>query len=222
MTSPAPELVAVAVARAWDETPTLRALVLDAAPLVPRHTTPGQYVKARARDKEGFFALANAPGAPLELLVKRGGAAADALAALEPGATIEITAPMGKGYPIEQHRGHDLLLVAVGSGIAPIRSVVRHVLADRGRFGAVRVYYGQRRPEDFAYAREEEEWRRQGIELVRVPSAEGVYVQDALRASPPPLANCCAYVSGMKPMIAAVTDTLVGLGLERGRVFLNF
>lgn len=231
MTNAVPTLHRAVVTRSWDETPTLRGLALAAPDLAGAHARPGQYVKVVAGPgAEGYFALANPPGpGELELLVKRGGAAADRLAALGPGATVDLTAPMGKGFPAGQHAGCDLLLFAAGSGIAPIRAVVRHVLARRDDYGRVRLYYGHRRPDEFAYTAEHPEWERGAIELIRVASAPDAnwpgargWVQHALRSAPPDLSRAVAYVSGMKPMVEGVTRTLAELGLPADRVFLNY
>lgn len=207
----------------------MRGLVLEAPEVAERHTAPGQYVQVVAgAGAAGYFALANAPGAPPELLVKRGAPAADALAALASGTRLEVSEPVG-GYPVAQHAGRDLLLVAAGSGIAPIRGVVRHVMTDRARWGAVTVYHGQRVPGEFAYAGEHAEWRSARIDVVKVLSgaadawgeARG-HVQDALRGRPPALANAVVYVCGMKPMVAGVRDALRELGLAGELVFLNY
>ncbi len=229
-TAPAPALHPTRVTGAWDESPTLRALSFAPAGEAGGHTAPGQYVKIiPATGAEGIFALANAPGAGLELLVKRGAPAGDAVAALAPGDEVRITAPIGAGYPIASHEGKDLVLFAAGSGIAPIRAVVRHVLADRDRWGRVRVYYGHRHPEEFAYRGEEQSWRSGAVDLVRVvsrPPAEwrgaAGHVQEVFARDPGALDDSVFYLCGMKGMVNGVIDTLAGLGVERGRVFLNY
>jgi sulfhydrogenase subunit gamma (sulfur reductase) len=218
------------VVRAWDETPEMRALVLAAPALAPLHLRPGQYVRAVSGGVEGFFALANAPGeAELQLLVKRGAAMPDRVAALGVGDELELFAPSGAGFPLETHRGQDLLLFAAGSGIAPIRSVIRQLLAQRTAFGRVRLYYGHRRADDFAYLAEHGAWLQGGVDIVQVTSATDAswpgargWVQDVLRRDPPHLAAAVAYLAGMTPMIEGVTRTLEELGLERERIFLNY
>jgi NAD(P)H-flavin reductase len=212
----------VPVTRVWDETPTLRGVIVDAGDLARGHIAPGQYVKARLGEAEGFFALASAPGEPLEILVKKAGA-------LAPGDRIGMSAPHGAGYPVAAHEGRDLLLFAAGTGIAPIRAVVHQVLRARPRFGAVRLWHGQRAASELAYAREHDAWRAAGVEIVPVvsgadPGWEGArgYVQDVLRAAPPPLARAVAYVCGMKEMEDGVIEVLVGLGMPRDDVHRNY
>jgi NAD(P)H-flavin reductase len=219
-----------AIERAWDETRELRGLVLEVPVEVRRtHTLPGQFLKLRAGDKEGFFALASAPGSRVELLVKRGGAVGDAVAALAHGAAVEASAVQGKGYPVEQSAGRDLLLFAAGSGITPIRAAIDHVRAARDKFGKVILFYGQRHPDDFAYRAEHEAWRGSGIELIPVLSgsdekwqgARG-HVQDALLARKPEIERATAFLCGMKGMVAGVTEALGSLGMGREQIFLNY
>ena len=109
---------AVPVLSAWDETPSLRALRVGLGPLASSHAAPGQVVKLRAPSGEAYFALASAPSpdGSADLLLKRGGKIADEIAlAAVPGARIETSAPFGKGFPIAQAEGRDLLLFAAGS-----------------------------------------------------------------------------------------------------------
>jgi NAD(P)H-flavin reductase len=226
---------AVPVLAAWDETPSLRALRVGLGPLAASHTVPGQVVKLRAPSGEAYFALASAPAADatVDLLLKRGGRIADELVASAlPGARVETSAPFGKGFPIGQAEGRDLLLFAAGSGIAPVRALIQHVIAHRNRFHRVSLFYGQRRGADFAYRSEHLDWERHGIRVVLCPSnADEAWpgvrgrVQEVARAlalagSDP--AGTEAYVCGMTAMVNEVKGTLKDAGVPPDHVHLNF
>ncbi len=219
------------VRESWDETAALRGVRLELpAGLLPSYRVPGQYVKLRAGATEGYFAFANAPGAVAELLVKRGSPVGDAVAALGPGAAVEVSEAQGPGFPVAASEGRDLLLFAAGSGITPLRAVVGHVTAARARFCRVILFYGQRRPDDFAYRDEHPRWQAAGVELVPVVSnPEGTswsgdtgHVQDALLHLRPSTERAVAFLCGMKPMVAGVSEALASLGLPRERVHLNY
>ncbi len=227
----------VTVVAAWDETPTLRGLQLElGSALRGLHRVPGQVLKLRAPDiGDGYFALANAPrgDGPVELLVKRGGAIADAvIARAAPGAEVHASAPHGRGFPVDAAHGRDLLLFAAGSGITPIRALVHHLAADRDRFGRAALFYGQRDRGDFAYEREFADWERAGVRVFPVASrpagewdGERGYVQAAAAARAfggVSLDGAVAFVAGMKPMVAGVREALAAAGLPADRVFLNF
>jgi NAD(P)H-flavin reductase len=231
-----PPYHALRVADAWDETPSLRAIRLDFGTLAPTHTRPGQVVKLHAPDQRpGYFALGNAPrgdGAG-ELLVKRGTPLSDAvIAAAQPAAHVQATAPFGDGFPVEAANGRDVLLFAAGSGITPIRSLLQYLLDRREAHGRVALYYGQRSDRDFAYLREHPDWERAGVHLVLCASqasptwtgARG-YVQTVareLKLHEISTENAVAYLCGMKSMIDNVRVELVRFGLPAERTFLNF
>jgi sulfhydrogenase subunit gamma (sulfur reductase) len=227
---------AVTVADAWDETGTLRALRLQLpAAVASLHQRPGQVVKVKVAPGEAYFALATAPaaGGLVELLVKRGGPVGDAVAAAAtPGARLEVTAPFGRGFQVEEALGRDVLLFAAGSGIAPIRSLVQVLLARREEVDRVVLFYGQRRGAEFAYRGEHLGWERHGVRVVLCPSGEddtwpGVHgrVQEAATAldwggARP--AQATAFVCGMSPMVKDVRAALAAAGAPPERVHVNF
>jgi NAD(P)H-flavin reductase len=192
-------------------------------------------VKVRTSPGEAFFALSSAPdpGATAELLVKRGGKVSDALVqAAAPGRTLELTRPFGAGFPLDEAEGLDVLLFAAGSGIAPIRALVQHLIVHRNRFGRVTLFYGQRHGAEFAYRAEHLGWERRGVRVVLCPSAEddawqGLRgrVQEVARslafggAAP---GDAVAYVSGMTAMVEDVRRTLGAAGVPPARVHANF
>jgi NAD(P)H-flavin reductase len=226
----------VEVLDAWDETHALRGMRVALPPaFAAAHDRPGLIVKIRTPPGEGFFALASAPdpSREVDLLVKRGGRVADAaIARAAPGATLSITPPFGKGFPVEDAEGRDVLLFAAGSAIGPIRALVQHVIQHRERFGRVTLFYGQRRDGEFAYVREHLAWERRGVRVVLCPSGEddawqGVRgrVQEVARSlafggAPP--SDAVAFVSGMTAMVDDVHRTLAGAGIPPGRVHANF
>lgn len=225
-----------AVIEAWDETSALRAIRLELAEDAARcHERPGQVVKVRAQGGETYLALASAPTADrrVDLLVKRGGQLADqVIAAAAPGASLEVTAPFGKGFAVEEADGRDVLLFAAGSGIAPIRALVQHLTARRPRLGRVTLFYGQRHGDDFAYRSEHPAWEQAGIRVVLCPSrADDAWpgvrgrVQEVARslafggARP---AESVAFVCGMHAMVEDVRATLGAAGVPPGRLHVNF
>jgi NAD(P)H-flavin reductase len=226
----------VPVADAWDETPTLRAVRLQLPPgLAVQHTLPGQVVKVRAGPADGYFALSSAPdaGGRAELLLKRGGAVADAaIAGAVPGADLQVTAPFGRGFPLEAALGHDVLLFAAGSGIAPIRALLQALLRRRDEVNRLVLFYGQRHGQDFAYRAEHLSWERRGVRVVLCPSSaddawEGVRgrvveVARTLDFGGARLPEAATFVSGMSAMVADVKETLSSAGVPPERVHLNF
>jgi NAD(P)H-flavin reductase len=75
------------------------------------------------------------------------------------GDVIGLRGPFGSAWPLEEANGNDVVVVAGGIGLAPLRPVLYHVLVNRKRYGRVVLLYGARTPDDLLYARELEQWR---------------------------------------------------------------
>lgn len=87
------------------------------------------------------------------------GAVTGALARLGPGDAVGVRGPFGHGWPIAEAAGRDVVLVAGGIGLAPLRSAVYELLAHRERYGRIALAYGVRTPGDILYSSEFETWR---------------------------------------------------------------
>ena len=83
-----------------------------------------------------------------------------ALAALKEGAALAVRGPFGVGWPMSEATGRDVVIVAGGLGIAPLRPVLYRLLAERARYGRIVLLYGTRSPEEILFRREIESWRR--------------------------------------------------------------
>jgi NAD(P)H-flavin reductase len=134
------------------DTATLALAVSDASLLRAR---PGQFVVV---ELPGFAAppisISWIRPDGLDLTIRSAGAATGALTALAPGAQVALRGPLGRGWPVDAAIGRDVVIVAGGIGLAPLRPLIDAVLADRPRFGAVRVYLGARTPRDRLFAEE--------------------------------------------------------------------
>lgn len=224
MLTPTRPWFAARVTRSWWESETLRGLAVTEPEVAARHHAPGQYVRVQRDVDERPYALASEPGAAeLELLFKVDSPLTTSMVALEVGDTLSLSAPRGAGFPIDTHTGKDLILVAAGTGIAPLRAVVHVVLRRREAYGEVALFYGHREASHFAYTREWEGWKARGIEIVPVLSGEGGRVQDAVAARGITSGHdAVAYLAGMREMIADTKLALAALGVGDERVFLNY
>src|SRR5262249_13795180 len=179
------------VERAWAETKLMHGLAVVAEDVSRRHECPGPYLRVRLARGERACAPA------LELLFKTDTDLTAAMAKLAPGDDILVGLPQGVGFPVLEHQGQDLILCAAGTGIAPLRSVVRTLLPLRARFGKILLFYGQRAASHFAYAEEHAAWRAAGIELHLVASEAGKGRHRAARARHPDTRQACPYLCGL-------------------------
>ena len=115
---------------------------------------PGQFIMLSVLGTgEAPFSISSSPTRPgvLELCIRRIGRVTKALFNLPPNAQIGIRGPYGNGFPLEQLHGNNLLLVAGGLGMAPLRSLLYYALDQRARFKDVILMYGGRNPEEMLF-----------------------------------------------------------------------
>jgi NAD(P)H-flavin reductase len=115
---------------------------------------PGQFVQLSVIGTgEAPISISSSPTRRgiLELCVRRTGRVTEALYRLPTNALVGIRGPYGNGFPVEEMEGSDLLIVAGGLGMAPLRSLLWYALDHRERFGQVTLMYGARTPDVMLY-----------------------------------------------------------------------
>lgn len=210
-------------------------LTLDATgtSLPAAHTIPGQYARLILDDGVARpFALASPPGSSrLEFLVKVAPDRVPGLVTWSPDDRILVGHPQGKGFPVERARGRSLWLFAVGSGIAPIRAVVEHLLPQRSAFGDVTLIYGVRDPAELAFSSRFGAWAGHDIAVWPVvsrppPAAEWAgrtgHVQDHIPKSFTRPQDVVAFMCGLPAMERDVLAALAERGVGHEQVFRNW
>jgi NAD(P)H-flavin reductase len=193
---------------------------------------PGQVAVLQVANEEPtYFAFAGAPeDNELEILVKRTIGASAALFDMKVGDRVQLLNVAGHGFDLEAERGRDLVFVAMGTGVAPLRSALRHVLNRKSDFGQLIVLYGARTPDDFCYRDETEGWENAGVELRQVISRPDGhdwsgptgYVQSLLDHVLPELKSPVALVCGSREMIAQTRDRLQQMGFAAHAILTNY
>jgi NAD(P)H-flavin reductase len=101
------------------------------------------------------------------MVVRRVGNVTAAMHAMKAGDTLGIRGPFGKGFPVDRYEGRDMIIVAGGIGLPPLRSLINTLIdpKQRKRFGRVIILYGARSPDLFIFDSERAEWeKRKDIE----------------------------------------------------------
>lgn len=194
--------------------------------------TPGQVAILRVEGEEpAYFAFAGAPeDQDLEVLVKKKIGASSVIYDMGIGDQIELVGVVGHGFKIDEMKGRDLVFVAMGTGVAPLRSALRHVLRRKAEFGQLVVLYGARTPDDFCYRDEVEEWVSVGVELRQVISRPDGhdwsgptgYVQSLLDNVLPDLASPAALICGSREMISQTRERLAKMGFQPSDILTNY
>jgi NAD(P)H-flavin reductase len=110
---------------------------------------------------ESPISISGDPGRPRRLrhTVRAVGNVTRALCAVRRGDAVGVRGPFGHPWPVESAAGHDVVIVAGGIGLAPLRPAVCHLLAHRAQYGRVALLYGARTPGDLLFARDLQAWR---------------------------------------------------------------
>ncbi len=161
--------------------------------------------------------------------VRNVGAVSGAIAALKSGAILGLRGPFGTAWPTQAAAGSDVVIVAGGLGLAPLRPAIYQVLAQRDRYGRVAILYGSRSPGDILYPREIERWRRRlDVDIaVTVDHADatwhgnvGVVPKLIARSAFDPQ-NTIAMICGPEVMMRFSATALQGAGLSSDHIYLS-
>jgi NAD(P)H-flavin reductase len=109
---------------------------------------------------------------PLVHTVRDVGLATAAICRAGPGEVLEVRGPFGRPWPVAELEGADVVVIAGGIGLAPLRPAILALLARRERYGRLLLLYGGRSPEQLLYTDELEAWKARGLDVaVSVDSA---------------------------------------------------
>jgi NAD(P)H-flavin reductase len=196
---------------------------------------PGQFNMLTAFGVgEAAISVSGDPAEPGRLVhtIRAVGAVSTALTRLEAGDLLGLRGPFGIGWPMAEAAGRDVVVVAGGLGLAPLRPVLYRLFAERRRYGKITLLFGARSPADILFRHEIESWR-QGLDIsveVTVDHADpswhghvGVVTTLIRRADFDPL-RTVAMVCGPEVMMrfaiaaleeAGVADHAIYLSMER-------
>ena len=191
---------------------------------------PGQFNMLYAFGRgEVPISVSAAGGSVITHTVRDVGLVTHALSEAGRGAMIGVRGPFGIGWPMQQLRGKDVVIVAGGLGLAPLRPAVHSVLADRAAHGRVVLLYGARTPDDLLFPREVERWRgRFDVDVqVTVDAAPpgwrgdvGVVTKLFRRLIVDP-AQAAAIVCGPEVMMRFAATGLVDAGIAASSIWLS-
>jgi NAD(P)H-flavin reductase len=177
------------------------------------------------------ISISGDPGRPLPLVhtVRAVGAVTRAICGLRKGDEIGVRGPFGTPWPMQQAEGNDIVIIAGGLGLAPLRPAVYHVLNNRVAYGNVEIVYGSRTPYDLLYRNELHGWRGRFDTRVRVTvdtgtpdwrGAVGVVTTIIPRISFDPW-HTTALVCGPGMMMRFVVQELLKRKVPEENIFLS-
>lgn len=223
------------ITRTYEHAPNTCSFFMSAKNATQPAFTAGQVAVLEIDDySDSYFAFASAPeDDEFEFLIKLRSLpdVSATLFARKTANLIKLKNIVGTGFPIEEHKNHDLVFVAMGTGLAPLRSTLRHIFLNRSDYGRLFVLYGARTIEDFCFEDEmTTDWRQHGVELRQVISQPGDsdwagqtgYVQSLLDHVVPEMNNPLALVCGSREMQAQTKKRLGELGFAPEKILTNY
>lgn len=97
----------------------------------------------------------------LDHTIRAVGRVTNAIARLEVGDVVGIRGPFGKGWPLDEAHGRDVVIVTGGLGCAPVVGAIEYIFRRRHQYGAVKILHGVKTPEDLVFHERFERWERQ-------------------------------------------------------------
>lgn len=184
--------------------------------------------------KPSYVAIASAPeDEGYEFLIKHSDnetSISHALFQAETNAALTLKQIVGNGFRLENYLGGDLVFIAMGTGIAPLRSTLRHVFRRRNDFGKLIVLHGARTNKDFYFEEEiASDWRTHDVTLRQVISqpddewsGDTGYVQSLLDNIVPELHAPVALICGSNEMMKQTKERLKELGFSDEKILTNY
>jgi NAD(P)H-flavin reductase len=218
-----------------DETPdvrTFRLVFQDEAIKESFTFRSGQFAEYSAFGYgESTFCIASSPTRTgyIECCFRSVGRVTEALRRLEIGDTIGVRGPYGNSFPIEEFYGKNLVFVAGGIALPPLRTLIWNALDQRDKFGDITIVYGARTESDLVYKHELTEWQnRSDVRLVKTvdpggngPTWDGTvgFVPTVLEEAAPAADNTIALVCGPPIMIKFTLPVLEKLGFTDEQIY---
>lgn len=180
---------------------------------------------------ESTFCIASSPTRKgyIQCTFRKSGRVTGGLSGLSIGDTMGFRGPYGNSFPIDDWKGKDIVFIAGGIGLPPVRSVIWNVLDRREDFGKITIVYGAKAVADLVYKNELKHWEERGdVTLVttvdpggETPDWKGKvgFVPTVLEQAAPSAKNSVAVTCGPPIMIKFVLNTLIKLGFNENDVY---
>jgi NAD(P)H-flavin reductase len=180
---------------------------------------------------EAAISISSDPATPglLSHTIRAVGWVTKALNELQPGATIGIRGPYGTSWPLDSAQGKDLVIIAGGIGLAPVRPAIVQALGERERFGRITLLIGARSPRDLVFRDDLDRWDAdRGIDVhltvdsaVRGWSGRVGVVTTLVPRVPFDPENAVALVCGPEVMMRFTAEALIKRGVPAERIHVT-
>lgn len=216
-----------AIEKITDETPTIKTFTV-----IPEESfqfKTGQFVQLAVDGVgEAPFTPSSSPivKGKMDITIMKAGRLTNAIHTLKEGDRVGIRGPLGKGYPVDEFMGKEILIVGGGVGMAPLRSLLMSLMDVRQEFKRILLLYGARTSQDIVYKDQFRAWEGEGVEVHRsVDRGDETWKEkvgvvttllDQVR-----LDREIAVVCGPSVMMKFTTLRLLSMGYEPENIYLS-
>ena len=234
---------------------TTKEEVINNSPYKPQEVKIIEYVRETAdtftikldwklKHEPGQFIFCSLPGigeAPIsicsysdeyiELNIREVGNVTKKLANLKKGDKLLVRGPYGKSYPMEKFKGHDVVIIGGGCGVAPLKGSIEFVEKYRENFKDVSLFFGFRTPEDVLFKRKLDVWKKkfnmhlnfdkvENKSKVCYDGSEGFVTQSVANSIKKPN-NTVVFICGPPIMIEKVSEILLDKGFKEKQIYIS-
>ena len=161
--------------------------------------------------------------------IRRTGAVTDKIFTLRRGDSIGVRGPFGRGWPMDSAKSKDVILVAGGIGLAPLRPVIHEIMDNRDRYEKLILLYGTRTPDDILFEKEVHDWlARFDIDVIlsvdrSVPGWHGHagVIPNFIQGTDFNPENACAMICGPEIMMNFSVKALISRGMKPSDIYIS-
>ncbi len=157
------------------------------------------------------------------------GTVTKAMGRLKKGDVLGIRGPFGSSWPVDKYEGYDVVIVAGGIGLAPLRPAIYYILSNRDKYNRAILLYGARTPEDILYKSEIEKWKSRFDFEVYITVDRGTsgwkgnvgVVTTLISRAPFTSENAVVFVCGPEIMMRFTALELIKRGVSENNIFIS-
>lgn len=192
---------------------------------------PGQFVQVRLPHiGESTFVPCSDPQIKdyFELSIRGCGSTTNELVKLLPGETLDIRGPYGNGWPIAQLKGKDIILIAGGMGLIPLRPLLFQLLRNKAGYGRISLFGGFRTSEHVLFRHDLEKWSKKisvniyAEQTSRDPLCKKGLITEPLKESKFNIKKSVVLICGPEIMVPFVLDALSDQGFRDNQIYLSY
>ena len=194
--------------------------------------TPGQFVMVSVLGiGEAAISLSSSPlnRECFDITIHKVGDVTNAISSMKKKDSLWIRGPYGKGWPMEEARGKNLLIIAGGIGLPPLRGVIANIEKKREEYGQLEILYGARTPKDLIFQYEYDGWKKiKGARLeITVDEAQEKWdgniglVTSLFPKMVTHPSNAVVFTCGPEIMMLYVTKCLETMGFKEEQIYVS-